>query len=887
MTNTANTHRRVELLAPAGSREALTGALSAGADAVYLGGEQFGARAYAENFSTEDILLALRQAHVLGRRIYLTANILTREEELPDLVRFVKTLYEGGLDGVIVQDTGVLSALREACPGLPLHASTQMSVTSAEAVRYLRRYGVCRVVPARELSLQELRALRQEDPEIEIETFIHGAMCYSCSGRCLMSSFLGGRSGNRGRCAGTCRLPFRVLDGDGIPAGPDARRREVWPLSMKDMCVLPILPDLIDAGVNSFKIEGRMKKPVYAAGVTAVYRKYIDRFYAWDEDGRQTPWAVEEADLDMLRHLYIRTGLGTGYYRTRNGRDLITIGRPGYAGTDEALEEKIRRKYLTGLPRVAVEGRAVFRIGEPARLRVRLQSGTAVRGISDPASAASSAALEILVTGAPVQQASGRPMDTAELERRLSRTGDSLFDFARLDVEADPQIFLPVSAVNALRREALLALERRLAENKMPCGADAGSAAQTGSVTDAARTETGAVEADVQTQRKTVTETACAEKVPVTAVCHSEKNTKHQTEEAGRQKLQDLWALVSSADQMEAAARAGASCVIIDGEFLPPAGRTSFADSGENLREKTQKGNKSALQSAGIRWVRALPPVFRTAERDMIRSRILNARDQGFSGILVRNLEELQLAMEEGYEDEIIADSSLYSWNGRSMGALLEDCGRIICSLELNQKDIDSAARAVEAAGAGPVLPRLILPVYGRIPMMETAGCVRKTEKACDRRGGFWYLEDRMGKRLPVRCRCEACSNTIYNAVPLSLHQFAGRGLFKQAFALLCMFTTEDALETEQIAGFFGGLRSQAGSLTGSAGGGPGLKETGGDRGENGGKTAGPPDGQKQQKTNKKKEKNRNKSSQARTGGLPQALPFTEFTNGHFRTGAL
>ncbi|MBQ2642142.1 MAG: U32 family peptidase, partial [Lachnospiraceae bacterium] len=735
-------------------------------------------------------------------------------------------------------------------PDLPLHMSTQGTVNGKWGVDLMKDFGIRRIVPARELSLQELRTLRQEDPQIEIETFIHGAMCYSCSGRCLMSSFLGGRSGNRGRCAGTCRLPFRVLDGDGIPAGPDARRREVWPLSMKDMCVLPILPDLIDAGVNSFKIEGRMKKPVYAAGVTAVYRKYIDRFYAWDRDGRQTPWEVEEADLDMLRHLYIRTDLGTGYYHTRNGRDLITIGRPGYAGTDEALEEKIRRKYLTGLPRVAVEGRAVFRIGEPARLRVRLQSGTAVRGISDPASAASSAALEILVTGAPVQQASGRPMDTAELERRLSRTGDSLFDFARLDVEADPQIFLPVSAVNALRREALQALENLLAEKKMPGGEKVNSVTQT-QAGDAA---------------------VCSEDIE---------------EKSGKQDLPDLWALVSSADQMEAAVRAGASCVIIDGEFMPPAGRFSLTGSGENLREKTQKGNNYALQSAGILLIRALPPVLRTAERDMVRSRILKARGQGFSGILVRNLEELQLAKEVKYADEIIADSSLYSWNGRSMGALLEDCGRIICSLELNQKDIDSAARAVEAAGAGPVLPRLVLPVYGRIPMMETAGCVRKTEKACDRRGGFWYLEDRMGKRLPVRCRCEACSNTIYNAVPLSLHQFAGRGLFARASALLCMFTTEGAHETEEITGFFDGLRSRAGSPTGSAGRRPGLMQTEEDRGDSGEKTAACPDIRSQHKKYKKKDKNRNKSSKARTGDLQQALPFTEFTNGHFRSGAL
>jgi putative protease len=250
---------KVELLAPAGSKEALIGAFSAGADAVYLGGERFGARAYADNFTTEEIIQSLAEAHVLEKKIYLTANILTREEELPELAAFVKTLDRAGLDGVIVQDIGVLSALHEACPDLPLHASTQLSVTSAEAVRYLRRLGVSRVVPARELSLKEVETLRAEDAKvyeepIEIEAFIHGAMCYSYSGRCLMSSFLGGRSGNRGRCAGTCRLPYRILDENRQYAGPDARKKEVYPLSMKDMCVLSILPELIDAGIDSFKI---------------------------------------------------------------------------------------------------------------------------------------------------------------------------------------------------------------------------------------------------------------------------------------------------------------------------------------------------------------------------------------------------------------------------------------------------------------------------------------------------------------------------------------------------------------------------------------------------------------------------------------------------------
>ena len=268
---------KVELLAPAGSYEAFAAALNAGADAVYMGGTRFGARAYADNFSNEDLSRAIRTAHLHGKKVYLTVNTLTRQEEMPELTDFVRGLYEKeALDGVIVQDTGVLISLSEACPGLLLHASTQMSVTTREGVLFLKRLGVSRIVPARELSLKEIRLLKQED--IEIEAFIHGAMCYCYSGRCLMSSFLGGRSGNRGRCAGPCRLPYDVLGPDGREA-LRGKRGECYPISMRDLCVLEILPELIDAGIDSFKIEGRMKKPEYAAGVTAVYRRYIDRFY--------------------------------------------------------------------------------------------------------------------------------------------------------------------------------------------------------------------------------------------------------------------------------------------------------------------------------------------------------------------------------------------------------------------------------------------------------------------------------------------------------------------------------------------------------------------------------------------------------------------------------
>ncbi|MGX8686542.1 MAG: peptidase U32 family protein, partial [bacterium] len=437
----------VELLAPAGSREAFLGALSAGADAVYLAGQKFGARAYAGNFTEEELILSLREAHLLGRKIYLTVNTLTREEELPELTDFVYRMYEQGLDGVIVQDLGVISALRKRCPGLLLHASTQLSVTGAESVRLLKELGVCRVVPARELSLAEMKQLKEEGG-IEVEAFIHGAMCYCYSGRCLMSGFLGGRSGNRGRCAGTCRLPYRVLDREGRPAGIDVGKKEYYPISMKDMSVLDILPDLMDAGIDSFKIEGRMKKPEYAAGVTSVYRRYIDYFYQWDREGRKSPWKVRKEDRAWLTSLYIRTEIGTGYYHQDKGRDMLTIGLPGYAGADPDILEEVRKKFLSGLPRLSIKGKAFLYEGQEAVLEAEYEG------------------VRACARGGLVSAAQKRPVTEKEIRDRLSKTGDTLFVFDDLQVSCGDGIFIPNGALNALRRDALGALEEAVLKER-------------------------------------------------------------------------------------------------------------------------------------------------------------------------------------------------------------------------------------------------------------------------------------------------------------------------------------------------------------------------------------------------------------------------------------
>ena len=235
------TQRKIEILAPAGSYAAFRAALSAGADAVYAGGRRFGARAYAENFTEEEMIQAIQESHIYGRKFYLTVNTLLKECEIKDLYGYLAPLYENGLDAVIVQDMGVLEYVREYFPGMDIHASTQMTITGALGAKFLETQGVSRVVPARELSLGEIREIR-EKTGMEIECFVHGALCYCYSGQCLLSSMIGGRSGNRGQCAQPCRLPY-TMNGE-----------KKYLLSPKDICTLELIPDMAEAGIDSFKI---------------------------------------------------------------------------------------------------------------------------------------------------------------------------------------------------------------------------------------------------------------------------------------------------------------------------------------------------------------------------------------------------------------------------------------------------------------------------------------------------------------------------------------------------------------------------------------------------------------------------------------------------------
>lgn len=422
--------QRVELLAPAGNYETFLGAIKAGADAVYLAGQRFGARAYAGNFSEEELLRALDYAHLFGKRIYLTLNTLVKEKEFDDIYDFLKPLNDAGLDGIIVQDVGVMKYVRETFKDIPLHISTQAFVTGPESARFFKKLGAVRVVPARELSLEEIIDIKNIG--IEVETFIHGAMCYSYSGQCLFSSVVGGRSGNRGRCAGPCRLPYGFsIDGKACFKG------ENYPISLKDLCTIYDLDKLIAAGIDSFKIEGRMKKPEYAAGVVSIYRKYIDKYY----ENPGAAYTVSKEDDRLLHSLYIRSEVMDGYYFRHNGKEMISMDSPAYTETGEAVLLDIKAKYLDKPMKLPVDMSARCHVGEPLSLTVTYKD-TVITEKS-----------QVLI-----EESQNRPATKEDILKNLTKLGNTDFTAGNVEIELGDNCFVPVKVINDLRRLAFTRL---------------------------------------------------------------------------------------------------------------------------------------------------------------------------------------------------------------------------------------------------------------------------------------------------------------------------------------------------------------------------------------------------------------------------------------------
>ena len=717
---------RLELLAPAGSFESLKAAVCAGADAAYMGGGRFGARAYADNPEGGALTEAIDYAHFYGVKLYLTVNTLLKERELEqELYEYLRPCYEHGLDAVIVQDVGVLRAVREWFPDLPVHASTQMTVCGAGGARLLEREGIRRIVPARELSLAELSEIRRAS-SLEIECFVHGALCYCYSGQCLFSSILGGRSGNRGRCAQPCRLSYEALAGRKPVSGGEGTL-----LSPKDLCAIDLLPQIARAGVCSLKIEGRMKRPEYVAGVVRIYRKYVDRYLQYGEKD----YRVSEADRKELLLLFNRDGFSRGYYERHNGRELMALaGRKPDAREKKAYEERLqalRREYVETEKKLPISGVLYAEAGRPMRLELAPAKTGGDRGAGTEG---------VTVYGECPQVPKNRPMEASQFEKQLGKTGNTPFEWAELEVRLQGPLFVPVQAVNQLRRDAFSKLQERLVQSFWRTGP-----AETAMRANGRGSESFGVG-------------------PAGAA-----RALHISVETGEQ----LREVLERAEYLKEKSGLSFEAVYVDAESME-----------EELEEAVGR-----IREKGLKAYAALPVIFRmkTARR------YENRKDWWLSlpvdGYVFRNLEEYEFLRSSGFEGDLISDHNVYTFNRRSRGFWKEKGVRFVTApLELNGRELRETA-----------CDDSIQIVYGRYPMMVTAGCLHKTLDRCRRKTELWMLRDRYQNLFPVKNCCRDCYNVIYNSRPLYLlDQLDGPGEF-HAGIFRVMFTTEDAGEVRKV----------------------------------------------------------------------------------------
>lgn len=711
-------NRKLELLAPAGSFESLKAAVSAGADAVYMGGGRFGARAYAQNPQGESLLDAIDYAHLRGVKVYLTVNTLLKEDELEqELYEYLKPCYEHGLDAVLVQDLGVLCAIRSWFPDLPVHASTQMTLCGSGGVEFLKELGIERAVLSRELSLKEIQAIHEETG-MELETFVHGALCYCYSGQCLFSSILGGRSGNRGRCAQPCRLSYQAVSGDGrVLTGEQPL------LSPKDICALDLLPKIAEAGVYSLKIEGRMKRPEYTAGVVRIYRKYVDRYVAHGAEG----YRVEEADRKELLLLFNRDGFSDGYYEQHNGRNMMALEQKKASDQEKrAYEERIqtlREAYVEQEKKIPIRGSLYAEEGKPMRFVLSVKAGDTV--------------CETEVYGAVPELAKNRPMEEEQFRKQMRKMGNCPFEWEDLHLEIKGSLFVPVAALNTLRRDGMESLENKILEQFRRVCPENGQNRSALPETEKAKTNTGRLHISVETRAQLEAVLAFAQK-----------------EETA---LEAVYAEAAALEQ-------------------------DLLENGSALREASDR-------TGGWKIYVLLPPVFRLASKKRYEAEWEKWKELPIDGFVIRNLEEYTFLKEHDWQKELLLDHNVYTMNRRSR-AYWRKAGvqRLTNPLELNAREL----KGISDKDAIQV-------VYGRYPMMVTAGCLHKTLEKCGGQMEQWTLKDRYRKEFPVKNFCRDCYNVIYNSQPLYLLDKKDELESLGAGAYRLMFTTESKNETRKV----------------------------------------------------------------------------------------
>lgn len=653
--------KELELLAPAGSLKTLKAVIHAGADAVYLGGSMFGARAYANNFNEEELLEAIRFGHIHGRKIILAVNTLLKEYELGQLYDYLHPYYEAGLDAVIVQDMGVMEFVKTHFPNLPIHTSTQMTITNVEGARLLKEQGVERVVTAREMSLEEIQRIHDE-VGVELESFIHGALCYCYSGQCLFSSIIGGRSGNRGRCAQPCRLSYEVLQGEKSLTGHHATPI----LSLKDMCTLPFLYELADHGVYSFKIEGRMKTPEYAAGVVSIYRKYMDSYL----DGSRIP--VEKKDIRALLELGNRGGFTNGYYYHHNDSDMLSGESASHNKSEGVLQDNIRREYVETELKEKIKGKLILNKECPAKIEVQYGK------------------IKVSYQGDMVLVAQNRPLTKEVVTEKITKTGNTPFVFEKLEVTMDDDIFMPVNQLNQLRRGALEALEEALLkpyERTLP-----------------ELVETSSAETDRQTTGNAINE--------------KQISGQSLSQTSGQQSAgssTEVRVLIEDAEQLLA---------VLKADFVDTVYLDCMLYTRENLIRKLSE-DIDRVHASGKKAFYVFPFIFRQQTSLFYEKIMPELKKLPLDGIMVRSLDEIAFIKEWGNENwQMVSDSNLYTYSNEASEyfyrlGMMQDT----IPVELNRKEI---LRRENSRSEMIIYGRLPLMITAQCIHKNTLGCMHQ-----------------------------------------------------------------------------------------------------------------------------------------------------------------
>lgn len=753
--------KKAELLAPVGKMENAIAAIENGADALFVGGKGFNARQAADNFTEDELEEIVRYAKLRGVRVYVTVNILIKPQETEDLYNYLKYLEEIGVHAIIIQDLGIAHMVRRYFPNLRLHASTQMSAHSIEDVMFLKELGFKRVVLAREMQLKEIKEIT-ERCDIEIETFVHGALCYSYSGQCFMSSLIGGRSGNRGRCAQTCRMKYGIKeDGKMID-------KESYLLSLKDICSIEFIPELLEAGIHSFKIEGRMKSPEYVASVVGTYRKYVDLA----EVGG--PYEVSEEDMNILKGVFNRGGFSKGYYYERGSRKMLTPVSPRHIGVK--VGEVTRFMAKTGVATIKLtkdlqpgDGLEIIRLGKESvgtGITKSCQAGTTITCSFDkyvevgsevyltknhnllkqmrqtylkpvrklPIQMAIEGELHepikmtltcqgktVHVQGEVLEEASHSPVTLEQAKKQFAKLGTTSFVARTVKMKWPENAYIGVKALNALRREAVLALEEILLKKEV-------------------------------------------DQMPE----HYPKVSLPKSQIGG-------WAVhITSIEQLEVACRYPE----IDAIYWEWLYDNSVA---EVALEKSL--------NAGKAFYLALPNVMKEEMYQKVKTELLYWENTMLTGFLVRNMGEFNFL--KVIQKKMVIDYNLNIANNETI-ALWQELGaeRVTTSVELSTQETALLEGEKEKV------------IYGHLPVMTSSQCVLRGTPSCQKgvkEKHVFELEDRKNITWGIQTDCKACIMHLMSYEPIMIK----KSELPMSGYLRIQLTNESTYQTEEVLHYY------------------------------------------------------------------------------------